>query len=51
MVFHAPESHSGMCLISIPEWRQHLPGVLLQRMERFYQAQELHVPAQSGPAA
>ncbi|MDB6003386.1 MAG: hypothetical protein JWR15_373 [Prosthecobacter sp.] len=26
----------GMCLISFPEWRQHLPGTLLQRLERFY---------------
>jgi hypothetical protein len=25
----------GMCLISFPEWRQHLPGPLLQRLERF----------------
>jgi hypothetical protein len=38
----------GMCLISFPEWRQHLPGALLQRLERSCHARELH---ESAPAA
>lgn len=39
----------GMCLISFPEWRQHLPGTLLQRLERFYHAQEFLAPAVQAP--
>lgn len=38
----------GMCLISFPEWRQHLPASLLLRLEHFYHTQEQSVPAPAG---
>lgn len=31
----------GMCLISLPEWRKHVPTPVLQRLESFYHTQEL----------
>ncbi len=44
-------SHAlNMWLISFPEWRQRLPGPLLQRLERFYRAEEVHEAAPA-PAA
>ena len=34
----------GLCLVSFPELRPHLPTALLQRLERYYQTGELHAP-------
>jgi hypothetical protein len=31
----------GMCLISFPDWRKHLPQPILQQLESFYHTQEL----------